>query len=295
MSIYNVTCRLAFSADNYIDNSTIYPVGVADIDLLPIDNVKTENMWEFGQIQNTQYLDIDLGRFEVVSVLAAIKHTCSTNSLWRIRLANTRAQLDSSPTYNSDWVEMNPGMNNFGLLNWGEFDWGQFSFEHYAKGLNRISYHVMPSAVICRWIRIEFNDLNLDDVVTFLQFARLWAGSLYQPQHGAAYGSGIAVEDFTLQKKAESGVMHRSKRKTASRSLTAIIENEDKRTFLYNLFGKVLGYKGFQSPILAILEPLSEETLAFTSLYCTIEDRKVTATYAGFNRLGTTLQLVEDV
>lgn len=290
-------CSVLFSALNLIDKAVeIGPYGAATSQF-PVSNLAKEEMYLFFRMTAAggNHLVYDFTRSDSVQVVGLIKNLFSSTSRWRIRLANTEAELTTTPLFDSTMVDMFPGIDLFGIDPWGEFDWGGFAYDVYMGDYNRQAIYVLPNKVIARYMRIDF---EIDETLTELgygQAARLWVGDGYQPEFSATYGSGIRLIDETQIKVSESGIKHRNKRRVKRRGMRIILENEAKTELFYKFMGPILAAKGSSTDFLTLLEPQDKATLAFQTIYGSLADRTVTVSHSVWNRASTSFDLEESI
>lgn len=289
-------CAIMFSGQNWADESE--ELGPAKY-VPGLDYLKDPNMWTFfrysGSPNDPMYFLRDLGGIKPVDVVGILKVNFRFGSLWRIRCYNDPNDPAGSEVFDSDWMDMFPGIDLFGTAEWGYFDWGGFSYNIHFGDYNRQAIYVLPAQTMARYVRI---DLDLSETLSldgFVQMARLWIGEGYQPTHSAVYGSGVRFTDSTTIKIAESGVKHRSRRIVKKRGMRVVLENEPKLELFYRFVGPIIGSRGASRDFLTMLEPRDSATLSFQTIYGSIAGETVGVTHEVWNRLSTTFDIEESI
>lgn len=290
------SCSVLLCAKNAAHQARIVcdqPVGG-----FPAANLADPRMYTFWQtrpaVGATVVLSAHLNRIESLRVFALLKHNLSSTGQWRIRVWYDSSGVDV-PDYDSDWMPVSPGLNQFGAMAWGTFRWGEFSYDLYMGGFNKQSVHVLDDSVVGSYVTIEIRDDEAISADGVLRAAGLWMGDGWQPQFNASYGSSVTLTDNTLTRTATSGVTHASKRLVKRRQINLILENEDKYELMYNYLGPILASQGSSAETLAILEPLDRTTYPFEVVYGFLDGNAHTATHSVFNRMSTNVSIKESV
>lgn len=276
-----------------MDVSTVQP----NSDYDPSKTQEPET-WKFGRWDDRSqqhYVVFKLSSLRQLRVFSMIKHNLSNGALWRIRVANAQADLVNAPTYDSGWIELNPGFSGYGALAWGEFQWGQYNFFAQETGFQRASGHTTPDPVLGSWVRYDFDDTNSGAVEDFIQIARLWASSAYQPSFNVNYGAQIVPLDETKERRSESGVRHYSSRKVRRRSMILPLSGLPVREMLYNLMGPFVLGIGKEEELIAILQPDDRSTMPFQIVYGGLAENLPAFTHEYYDGMSATLEIEERI
>ena len=272
-----LTDNIMIASANLIDQGTIvYPYGTGAAGF-PLTNLQKPETWLFGifsgPYKSQTKVDVRLDGSQVLNLLAVLKHNCGPLSMWKVSLADSQAGLDT-PTYTSGWLPMHPPIAGTGTLDWGEFDWGGLSPLDQQGFFNKHSYHPLPDTKIASWIRYEIDDES--DVFaredSFVQLARLWASSAYQPSLNVSYGAEIKSVDKTGEMESDSLVSFFDKRVIRRREMNVTFDNLPEQEMMYHIFGPIFMKQGKKGELIVLKYPTNSETFAFETIYGSLID-----------------------
>lgn len=273
-----------FSGVNYINASKVS--GSATVQGFPVENAKTDNLYEFVQFTGTtNYVEYDLGSNKTIQLLGVLKHSFGLAATWRIRLGTTAANTVSAPIYDSGVIDVANAFGTFGTLPWGEFDWGNVVPQEYGGLLNFHAFHLLSESVQASYVRIDFSDTE-----GVPKFARGWIGTVYQPSYNALYGSAIKPIDTTKERQHESGRRTYGTRRQR-RHMELNFELPETELF-FNIYGPLFSISGKKGEIICFLKPLNPESWVFESIYGNIID--VAPIVKTFWQYGTTQIAIDE-
>ena len=146
-------------------------------------------------------LVLDRGSEQAFNVVSLLYTNAPASTVWRIRAANTKAELTKLSTI------MDTGYVPFRVP--GDDDtWDSHHGLHYTEG-----------GVVARWLRIDIAlgaslDLNMvgqqyslaGGTQTF-EAGRLVVGNLFQPEINDSYGRGVGVADPNASQRTDGGAL----------------------------------------------------------------------------------------
>jgi hypothetical protein len=130
----------------------------------------------------------DLGTASAVNLIALIAHSATADATWRIRGADTEADLTAAPGYDSGDVTMWPSTGR-------PSGWTKLT-----------SLHLPDSAQTYRWWRIDITDAANPD--GFLDIGRLYIAAAWQPLRNLAFGWQLAWVDPSEQQRSQGGAVY---------------------------------------------------------------------------------------
>ncbi len=266
----------------------------------PSTYYKNAKLWQFSRFVGTAAADTytveDLGGEKQIRLFAVIKHNMGNLGMWRVRAANTEANLTAAPTYDSGWMDANPHASEFGSEEWGEFDWGSETNFENTEGVNRNSYHPPTDVVVARFVRYDFDDeaeiAGRED--NYLQFARLWASDAFQPSLNMQYGAEIILDDLTSESDSRNQVRHFSPLIVKVRRMVAQFNDLPKNELLRNIFGPLFMQNGKAGELIALLTPMEPHHYIYEAIYGNLTQTDA-AKYTFHNRMTSTLSIKESV
>lgn len=289
----SINQNILLAGQNYVDDAVI--TGGATESGYPLSYLQTMEMWQFMRfasvVSANTYLVLEFSETKILQLFAALKHSLSPVGKWRIRVGTTQSDVTGAPLYDSGWVKITPSFSGYGALPWGEWNWGEVLPAEYSNILNRNGWHIAPDPVYGKVVRIDFDDA-LENEFGYLQMARLWLGSIYQPSVNVPYGAKIIPIEKTKVREAESGVRFygtRYLRRALSMSFDLPIKE-----LLYYIFGPLYAVNGRAGEVVAILQPLDPETFLFEAVYGNLRDMPE-VTHISWDRLGSDLFIDERV
>lgn len=297
-----ITCSVLFAMNNHVDEttyiSTNYGSSVPDF---TTENWKNREMWKFGRMNppagSVASIVVEFTDLKPIHLVSMVKHRFTTTGQWRIQIWLNRASrtANDSPVYDSNWIAICQGIDQFGQMQWGQFHWGQYSFEMYQGAYNRIAVHVLPERVVASYMEISVQDQEAVNLDGFMQFARLWVSDAWQPSNSASYGSSFIYTDQTGKQISESGVTHVSKRLVKRRSMNIIMDDQDKYEFMTYFVGPIVGMNGASVEGIVILDPTDDPFTPYQTIYGFISDPTTTLNFSSYRRISTTINVQESV
>lgn len=264
------------------------------------ENYKSKKMWLFSRFDDTAviktYVEEDLGGSRSLNLFGVLKHNLGSLARWRIRAADTRENLTASPVYDSGWLDVAPYDGGLGVLDWGEFEWGSRSGYEDLEGLNRHMLHAAAEQVTARYLRYDFDDTAQvgSRIDNYLQFARLWASTAYQPSLNMLYGAEIIPVDSTEEEDSRSQVTHFSPLVVKHRELVASFNDLTKTELMLNIFGPLFLQLGKSGEVIVLLSPLEPSLYPYESIYGRLKELNPVK-YRFHNRVTSSLIVKESV
>lgn len=291
--------NILIAANDYVQNGLCLTPSLF-VSGFGTDKYKNKKMWEFsrfvGKTVATTYTVEDLGSTKIIRLFACIKHNMGNLAKWRIRAADSEANLTAAPVYDSGWVYVTAYATTFGTENWGEFDWGVQAGYEESEGLNRCAYLPPANDVAARFVRYDFDDtadINARED-SYIQFARLWASTGYQPSLNMQYGAEIFLDDSTDEEESRNKTSHFSPLVVKQRRLVAGFNDLPKNELLKNVLGTLFMQVGKSGEIIALMAPLEPEFYAFEGIYGHLAQTD-SAKYSFYNRMTSSLHIKESV
>lgn len=283
--------NLLMSRENHALSSEVY--GGSTVEGHPLLNSKSPELWTFTKFSSSDpsntyvgYLWQEAKQFQLIG---AIKHNLSPVGKWRVRIADSLAEL-SSPSYDSGWVKAAVPFSGYGTLPWGEWDWGEVLSEGYSV-FNRNAWMVLPEVVSGRVVQIDFDD-PLENANEHVEFAYAWLGDGYQPSLNAQYGARVILTDKVRMTETEAGARQYGTR-YVRRGLALSFELPSNELQL-NLFGKTMAAGGKAKPLVLLLRPLEPQSFMFEAVYGNLRD-VTEAVHSSWNQMTTELAIAEAV
>lgn len=266
---------------NLLDTATITNPSAFNVNF-PAANLQDPRMWLFSRFTSVvaanTYVVFDLGSPQIMQLFAVLKHNMSESGTWRIRTATSVPNLTAAPNYDS------------GSLLLVAYPEGS------GEGINNHAFHPTTEAIIARYVRIDFSDQAGAEarVDNWLQFARMWAGPIYQPSLNMVYGAEAFIDDATDVTESENMVLHFSPLIVRQRRLVAQFNDLPTAELLNSIFGNFIIKRGRTKDMIAILQPLSDYTYPYEAVYGRLaEIDGAKHTYPG--RMSTGLHVRESV
>jgi len=141
--------------------------------------------WQTVGLSSMNFI-IDLGSNASWQLIALLGNNSSSTATWRIRSDTVKANLTTSPNYDSGNISMWPGSAD--LSTWDFIN----------------SVHIPTAAHADRYIRIDITDSSNPD--GYFAAGRLFVSSPWIPAINMAYGSGLRFEDLTQKVRSLGGV-----------------------------------------------------------------------------------------
>lgn len=263
--------NILFSSENYLDQAIV--TGGTTLQGFPVSKVSTINLYDFckfsGVLATNSYFILEFTGFKSLQLFALLKTNVSNAATWRVRVADTLANVTAAPTYDSGSVPCVPPYGAFGELPWGEFDWGDVLPPTFGQYLNKNSFLPLVEPVFGKFVRIDIDD-QLENTQGNISVARLWLGAIYQPSLNVNYGASVQLKDTTTTRKSESGV-----RKYGTRYQRRIVNGTfdlPQTELFYNIFGKLHTVKGVNGELVCILDPLTPSSYIQSAVYGNMEE-----------------------
>jgi len=172
---------------------------------LPVTNLQDRQItrpWRTASVdpQDT-WIEAAFGANRTVGAVALVRHNLTQDSTWRVRAGD-------DPTfavvkYDSGWLEVWPGVEEFGTQPWGIYQWGGLLPQEVAEQITLSAYHLLPQQVVATHLRIDLADAT--NATGYLQAGRLVAGPSYQPSKNMSWGWSIGFEDPSTVSKSRGG------------------------------------------------------------------------------------------
>lgn len=170
--------------------------------------------------------DVDLGTDRTIRVVGIPAHNMSRTARVKITAATDAAFTDivSTVDWFDVWQEIYP---------WGTLDFEDPAFwdgkitEEDAEGYPLPVVHIFAAAVVARYWRFEIDDTANSD--GYVELARLFLASGYQPTINMSYGASLGWETDTSVEKSLSGAKfydERAPRRVAQFVLENISQDE---------------------------------------------------------------------
>lgn len=208
----------------------------------PVINLQREqprDIWESTSL--TPYLVIDLGAVTAFNLIALLFTNAQQTDTWRIRTADTEANLTAAPTYDSGTVDFSPQATAYdrrhGFL-WRSAGWTN------------------------RWVRIDIDSTGNADGV--FDAGRLCVANAWQPSINMLYGVAYGFIDTSYRDRPPAGntIVNRQ---GIIPTLAFDIKLDDEDEFYANTF-TIQAQNGGSRPVLILCDP-DHATRAHDKLY----------------------------
>ena len=148
---------------------------------LPLANLQTRLLSDGCRFLDPAdaVIDVDLGAPRKIGFAGLFGHNGSEAAEQRLRCADSQAELDSDPTYDSAWGPV----------------WPPFA-----------DVPSTQAAVTARWARLEMRDAGNPD--GFLEIGRLWLADPWIGRRNYAYGTALGFDDPSGQEAARGAQVH---------------------------------------------------------------------------------------
>lgn len=270
-----LNANVLLAAVNRVDTAASITVG-SYAAAFPPTNLKTANLsrpYRTGfntpptttgrdTIAGRTWLEIDQGAGYVVQMVALLQHTLTNTATYRVRLSTVS---DFSTTvYDSGMVDAWPVVDTFGAGEWGVFPWGGqlqvAEVAYYALS----SFHVLPTALSARYIRLDlFDGAN---PAGFLQLGRLFIGPIWQPSINMNLDWSVGWEDPSEVVRSIGGTITVDER-PRYRVLSFVLDHLPEAEALVNITDYLDRRKGISGDMVVIPQPLKPDTWAHEALY----------------------------
>lgn len=149
----------------------------------PISNVQRMQPTDTWESQNlTPFVVVYLGAVTSFNLIAVLFTNARQTDTWRIRTANTEANLTAAPTYDSAAVTFSP---------WNTRASRRHGFKFNAAGWSN------------SWIRIDFDSTGNPNGV--FNVGRLYVANAYQPVRNYGYGNALGFIDTSPRDRTSGG------------------------------------------------------------------------------------------
>ena len=263
--------NILFSTKNYVSEAVI--TGGLTQTGHPLSSLKSMPLYEFckfsGVLSSNSYAVLAFSTTKSFQIFSLIKTNLTNVAKWRVRVADSLADVTAAPTYDSGLVSCTPPFGAFGELPWGEFDWGDAPPPEYGQFFNKTAYLILEEPVFGKYVRIDIDD-QLENEQGCISVARLWLGSIYQPSLNVEWGAEATVLDTTNTTEMESGVKTFGTR-YQKRAISGSFELPEKEMY-YNIYGNMYSVNGVSGELIAILKPLEPSMYMFNAVYGNLKD-----------------------
>lgn len=175
---------------------------------LPLTNLQNRVLGKVARssdalVASTQF-DLDTSTtVKRFNVLAFVNHNLSLQA--QVRIRSSTVSNFATTTYDTGWIDVWPMVYTVETLDWfSENFWSLKYTEEEISGYTPALIHVLPSANVSRYWRIEFDDTTNSD--GYIQIGRMFMAPTWEPEENAATGSAdIGWETNTDVQRAISG------------------------------------------------------------------------------------------
>ena len=207
MSAFGDTmANLIIAARNRADDGTLSSGSWAAT--LPLGNLQDRQLTKVARTTDmapaSTWFEADLGAGRTVSLVALLRHNLTQGGRWRIRLSDV-ADFATS-LFDSGWRDVWPEITPFGQGLWGEFVWGGKLDPEDAGTYGIGAYHVLPTSVFARYVRIELDDQDNPD--GYLEAGRLIVSPAWQPTRNLTYGWTLRHIDESRRVRSRGGQLY---------------------------------------------------------------------------------------
>ncbi len=191
------------------------------------------------------YVEIDLGQQYSMNLVALLFTNASNTGTYRVRMATSKANLTSSPGYDSGNVDV--------WMNKASVDYSSWLRVHTYLDLRSHTPTVGSAGdQLFQYVRIDVNDAaNADG---YIDVGRLYLSYLFQPTFNMTYGSGVPTpSEDVIRIESEGGLEHsvpRPKKKKFRLTLQFTSEQE-----LMEGIWEILRRRGSSGDVLVIPFP----------------------------------------
>lgn len=208
----------------------------------PLVNLQRDQPTDVARFSSlAPYLVIDLGAVTAFNLIALLFTNLQQAATWRIRTADTEANLTASPTYDSTAVTASP---------WDTAADRRHAFKFLAAGWSN------------RWLRIDLDDTgNADGVI---DIGRLCIANAYQSTRNITYGVSYGFTDTSQRDRSSAGntIVNRQ---GIIPTLAFDIRLDNEAEYYANTY-RIQQACGGSRPVLVITEP-NHATLAHEKIY----------------------------
>jgi hypothetical protein len=198
--------NLIIAARNRADDGTLSSGSWAAT--LPLGNLQDRQLTKVARTTDmapaSTWFEADLGAGRTVSLVALLRHNLTQGGRWRIRLSDV-ADFATS-LFDSGWRDVWPEITPFGQGLWGEFVWGGKLDPEDAGTYGIGAYHVLPTSVFARYVRIELDDQDNPD--GYLEAGRLIVSPAWQPTRNLTYGWTLRHIDESRRVRSRGGQLY---------------------------------------------------------------------------------------
>jgi hypothetical protein len=216
-----------------------------------VQRVQPRDIWR-SYDNSDQWLTFNLGSQQSFDFVAVLYHNCDQNCLWRIRTANTEANLTASPTYDSTASVASPQVADIAMRNAGETD--TYARFHAIKDIGSQTN---------QWVRLDFETLT---GITELEIGRVMICSTLQ--QAPAYNWQLVPQQDAFVIPTVSGLWTHAGRKyrTVSWSYPALTDVQAFRD------AGVLDAVGHSLPLVACVDEADSDRQTDYTFYGVIEN-----------------------
>lgn len=222
------------------DNATL--TASNEEETLPGTNLqKTQptDLWQTQDLSNI-YLELDRGSQKNFDLIALLWTNASSNATWRIRAANSQANLTAAPGLDTDSSPQMTFWASSGLTDWDR-----------THGM-----YLASSVQTYQWIRIDIFDAGNSDGV--FKAGRLFISESWQSSKNDSFGREIGFLDLGSQDLMSNGSLIATQRARVNRANFSIgFLDEDE--MMNNAF-EIDRLRGITKDVLVVFNPDSSDS-----------------------------------
>lgn len=188
-----MTTTLQMAYLNYADQGTLS--GGSWAATLPLANLQNRRLSKVARTTNalsaSSVFDVDLAdALKPVQLIGLLKHNISSAGTYRIT-AGTSA--GASDVYDSGAILALPALYSTSALEWEDSNWwfGTASADDLALYPVHL-LHDCGASKLARYWRVQITDTA--NAAGYIQAGRLWAGPVWEPEHGYDFGASLQWE-----------------------------------------------------------------------------------------------------
>ena len=273
-----MSARIVISTPELSDEATVTASGSTTAGpVANLQKMRPTDLWESTTL--TPYLEVDLGSVQSFNVVALLFSNASTSATWRIRAADTQANLTASPAHDVSGLKVRHSVSYVDpAIGEGSPVTNSQSPDPGSKRNHAFLW--LPVSWSNRWVRIDISDASNPD--GSLTVGRLYVANGFQPAYNYDYGAEDVFEDLVQRDETDGGsLIPGEMRNRPGLSLSMNLSSESERHSMRDINRR----RGASKDVLIVTNPEETQNPADVVRYGLLQQRRaIVATRYNLNK-----------